>query len=261
MKRGLAFVYGLVCYLFFLAVFLYAVGFVGNFVVPKTIDRGAEGAFWTSLLIDLGLLGLFGLQHSVMARPGFKRWWTQIVPKPVERSTYVLFASLALALLFWQWRPIPDIVWHVENATGRGLLWGLHGLGWTIVLVGTYMISHAHLFGLKQVHEHLRGQEPSPPAFKAPGFYRHVRHPLMTGFLIAFWATPHMTVGHLVFASGTTGYILVALQFEERDLVRSFGDKYRAYRESVPMLLPKLWPEGLGETEEESAASTEGGRV
>lgn len=261
MKRGLAFAYGLVCYLFFLAVFLYAVGFVGNFVVPKTIDSGTEGAFWTSLLINLGLLGLFGLQHSVMARSGFKRWWTQIVPKPVERSTYVLFSSLALAILFWQWRPMPDVVWQVENATGRGFLWGAQALGWAIVLAGTYMISHAHLFGLKQVHEHLQGEEPSPPEFKTPGFYRHVRHPLMTGFVIAFWATPDMTVGHLVFALCTTGYILVALRFEERDLVRHFGDKYRAYRERVPMLLPRLWPEDMGSAGEGSTSSTEGGRA
>ncbi len=255
MKRGLAFIYGLISYVLFLAVFLYAIGFVGNLFVPKTIDSGAQGAFWPSLLINVALLGLFAVQHSGMARPEFKRWWTKIVPKPIERSTYVLLSSLVLALLFWQWRPLTDVVWQVENATGQGILWGLYGLGWAIVLVSTFMISHVHLFGLQQVQEHLKGRQPSSPEFKTPGFYRYVRHPLMTGFLIAFWATPHMTVGHLLFAGATTGYILIALKLEERDLVRFFGDKYRTYRERVPMLVPRPWPKGGGEAAEEPARS------
>lgn len=247
MRRYLAFGYGLVCYLAFLASFLYAIGFVGDFVVPKTIDSGAAGAFWPSLLIDAGLLSLFALQHSGMARPGFKRWWTKIIPKPIERSTYVLLASLTLTLIFWQWQPLPATIWSVEAAWGQWLLWGGFALGWGIVLVGTFMISHAHLFGLRQVYERLQGEAPSSPEFKTPGFYQYVRHPLMLGFLIAFWSTPHMTTGHFVFAIATTAYILVALQLEERDLVARFGERYRAYRERVPMLLP--WPQATSPEE------------
>lgn len=240
MRRYLAFGYGLVCYLAFFASFLYAIGFVGDFVVPKSIDSGTVGAFWPSLLIDVGLLGLFALQHSGMARPGFKQWWTKIIPASIERSTYVLLASLTLALIFWQWQPLPAAIWSVEAAWGQWLLWGGFALGWGIVLIGTFMISHAHLFGLQQVYERLQGETLSSPEFKTPGFYQYVRHPLMLGFLIAFWSTPHMTTGHFVFAIATTAYVLVALQLEERDLVARFGARYRAYRERVPMLLP--WP-------------------
>lgn len=239
MKRIVSLLYGLVSYLVFLFAFAYAIGFVGNLVVPKSIDSGAAGAFWPSLLIDLGLLGLFAVQHSVMARPGFKRWWTRFVPEPVERSTYVLFASLALLLLYGLWQPLPEVVWSVEHEAGRAVLWALFGLGWSLVFVATFMISHAHLFGVKQVHEYWRGDEPAAPGFQTPGLYRHVRHPIMVGFLIAFWATPEMTVGHLVFALATTGYILIALQFEERDLVRAFGERYEAYRRRVPMFVPR----------------------
>lgn len=239
MHRILSFLYGAINYLTFLGVFLYAIAFVGDFAVPKTIDSGAPtGAFWPALLIDLGLLGLFALQHSGMARRGFKRWWMRFVSASLERSTYVLFSNLVLILLFWQWRPLPDVVWHVEATWGQGILWGLFGLGWTLVLVATFMISHAHLFGLKQVHEHVRGKELSAPAFQVRGLYRYVRHPLNLGFLIAFWATPEMTVGHLVFAVATTGYILLATYLEERDLTAQFGERYRDYRERVPMLLP-----------------------
>lgn len=240
MKRAAALLYGVASYLVFLVAFLYAIGFTGNLVVPKSIDSGAPGAFWPSLVIDLGLLGLFAVQHSVMARPGFKRWWTRFVPEPIERSTYVLFASLALLLLYWQWRPLPGIVWSVGDGPGRIALWALFGLGWGLVLVATFMISHAHLFGVKQVHQYWRRSAPSDPGFQTPGLYRHVRHPIMTGFFIAFWATPAMTVGHLVFALATAGYILVALQLEERDLVRFFGERYDAYRRRVPMFVPRL---------------------
>jgi methanethiol S-methyltransferase len=234
------FLYGVVAYLAFLATFLYAIGFVAGAGVPKTIDSGAAAPLGEALLVDLLLLGLFAVQHSGMARPGFKRWWTRIVPQPMERSTYVLLSSLVLMLLFWQWRPLPSMVWSVENGVGRALLWGLQGLGWLTVLVSTFMISHFHLFGLKQVGDHAQRREPGAPRFQTPGLYRHLRHPIMLGFLIAFWATPAMSLGHLLFAVATTGYILIALQLEERDLVGFFGDRYRAYREQVPMLLPRL---------------------
>lgn len=237
--RAFAFAYGILCYAIFLGTFLYAIGFVGNFAVPKTIASGAAGPFWPSLFVNLGLLGLFALQHSVMARPGFKRWWTRFVPEPIERSTYVLFASLALILLFWLWRPLPAPVWTIENETARFAVWAVFGLGWATVLVSTFMISHAHLFGLRQVGQNLRGDDVSGPEFQTPGLYRHVRHPIMLGFLVAFWATPVMTVGHLVFAGATTGYILIALQFEERDLLATFGEQYERYRARVPMLVPR----------------------
>lgn len=240
MKRIAFFLYGVICYGIFFATFAYAIGFVGNLVVPRSIDSGAAGAFWPSLLVDLGLLSLFALQHSGMARPGFKRWWTRFVPKPVERSTYVLFASLSLVLLFGLWQPLPHPVWHVTQAPGRLVLWTFFGLGWGLVLAGTFMISHAHLFGVKQVYQHWRGREPVEPGFQTPGLYRHVRHPIMAGFLIAFWATPSMTVGHLVYALATTGYILIALQLEERDLIRAFGAAYEAYRRRVPRFIPRL---------------------
>lgn len=239
MSRILSFLYGLVNYLIFLGVFLYAIAFVGDFAVPKTIDSGGPtGAFWPSLLINAGLLGLFALQHSGMARQGFKQWWMKIVPEPIERSTYVLFTNVVLILLFWQWRPLTDVVWSVEAAWGQWVLWGLFGLGWGLVLIATFMISHAHLFGVKQVYEHVQGDDLSAPDFQVTGLYRYVRHPLNLGFLIAFWATPEMTVGHLVFALATTGYIFVAMYLEERDLVARFGEQYRAYQERVPMIVP-----------------------
>jgi len=240
MNRILTLAYGILCYAVFLGTFLYAIGFVGNLVVPKTIDSGSAGVFWPSALVNLGLLGLFGLQHSVMARPGFKRWWTRIVPEVAERSTYVLFASLALLLLYRLWRPLPETIWSVEGEPGRALLWGLFGLGWGLVLVSTFMISHAHLFGLRQVTDYARGGSVSAPQFQTPGLYRYVRHPIMVGFFIAFWATPEMTAGHLLFAVVTSAYILIALRFEERDLVRAFGDRYRRYRAEVPMFVPRF---------------------
>ena len=241
MTRILSFLYGLVNYVLFLGVFLYAIAFVGDFWVPKTINSGGStGAFWSSLLINAGLLGLFALQHSGMARRGFKQWWTGIIPEPIERSTYVLFSNAVLILLFWQWRPLTEVMWRVDAALGQYVLWGLFGLGWTLVLTATFMISHAHLFGLKQVHEHVRGEDLSAPEFQVTGFYQYVRHPLNLGFMIAFWATPEMTVGHLVFAVATTGYIFVAMVLEERDLVARFGERYRRYRDRVPMIVPGL---------------------
>lgn len=250
MKRALAMLYGVISYLLFFVVFLYAIAFVGDFGVPRTIDAGGPtGAFWPSLLINLGLLGLFAIQHSGMARPGFKKWWTKIVPEPIERSTYVLLASLVLALVLWQWRPMPQVVWHVDTAWAQTLLWGLFGFGWLLVLAATFVISHVHLFGLQQTYEFMRGEEMSPPEFQVKGFYRYVRHPLNLGFLIAFWSTPHMTLGHLVFALATTGYIFVAMVLEERDLVARFGERYRNYQKRVPRIIP--WPTGASGSKQE----------
>lgn len=255
MGRILAFIYGIISYLAFLGAFCYAIAFVGDFWVPKTINSGETGAFLPALLINAGLLGLFAIQHSGMARPGFKKWWTKIIPESIERSTYVLLASGVLVLLMWQWQPMPEVVWSVENEIGRQILWGLFGLGWFIVLVSTYMISHFHLFGLIQVYDFLKRKGISAPEFQTPGFYKYVRHPLMTGFFIAFWATPEMTVGHLIFSLATTGYILIALQLEERDLIKAFGEKYRRYREQVPMFIPRPGRKASIEVEEKSNES------
>ena len=235
MSRILAFLYGVGAYLLFFVTFLYAIGFVGNIVVPKSIDSGREELFAQSLIIDVALLGLFGLQHSVMARPAFKRMWTKIVPQVVERSTYVLLASLALDLLFWQWRPLLGVIWDVRNATGALVLQVIFFAGWALVLISTFLINHFDLFGLRQVYLY---QKYSDLGFRTPGLYRFVRHPIMVGFMIAFWATPRMTVGHLVFAIVTTVYILVAIQIEERDLVSIHGQTYEEYRRQVSMLLP-----------------------
>ena len=236
----LALIYGALSYTVFLVAFLYAIGFVGNLIVPKTIDSGTQGPIPGALLVNVLLLGAFAIQHSVMARPGFKKWWTKIIPRSIERSTFVLLASLLLLLLYWQWRPMTTQVWAVENSAGQILLQGLFFLGWLIVFFGTFMINHFDLFGLRQVYLKLRNQEYTDLGFRVSGFYKFIRHPIMLGFLIAFWATPVMTVGHLLFAVATTGYILIALQLEERDLVNHFGEQYQEYRRKTSMLMPRM---------------------
>ena len=238
MGRILAFLYGIVSYLVFFVTFVYTIGFVGNLFVPKSINSEGSGSLARSLFIDAVLLGLFAIPHSVMARPRFKRWWTRIVPQVVERSTYVLFSSLLLAFLCWQWQPIAYVVWEVRNPVGRAVLQVLFWMGWAIVVLSTFLISHFDLFGLRQVYLHQVSQPSKDSDFRTPGLYKLVRHPLMLGFIIAFWSTPKMTFGHLIFAGGTTTYILIALQFEERDLVRIHGNAYESYRDRVSMLLP-----------------------
>lgn len=242
MRRVAIFAYGVVCYALFLATFLYAIGFLGNFIVPKAIDSGREGSLAFAVAVDSLLLAVFALQHSVMARPGFKRWWIRWTPQPAERSTYVLFSSLALLLLFWLWRPLGIVVWDVQHPWGRAALYGLFACGWLTVLVTTFLINHFDLFGLRQVWLYLRGEAYRPLRFTTPGPYRLVRHPLYVGWLIAFWATPTMTLAHLAFAAGMTAYILIAIRFEERDLLAAHGRDYALYRRRTPMLLPRITP-------------------
>jgi methanethiol S-methyltransferase len=246
LKRILFFTYGILSYLIFLGTFLYAVCFIGNFGVPRTLDGAANGPLGVSFAIDAGLLALFAVQHSVMARKWFKDAWTRIVPQPIERSTYVLFSSLALILLFWQWRPLGGVVWSVANPAWVVVLRGLFAFGWGLVLVSTFLINHFDLFGLSQVWLYLRGSSSKPMRFTMPGPYKLVRHPLYVGWLFAFWMTPVMTLAHLLFSVATTAYILLAIQFEEKDLVREHGEAYEKYRKTVPMLVPFAVKRGSG---------------
>ncbi len=236
--RYAALTYGGLAYLLFLGTFLYAIGFVSGLVVPKTIDTGPPSPLPLAIAINAALAGLFAVQHTIMARPGFKRWWTRFVPRPVERSTFVVFASLILVLLMWQWRPIGASVWHVEAPIARALLTAVGLFGWGLALYSTFVIDHFDLFGLRQVWLSFRGGEYTHRPFAERSVYRHVRHPLMLGFIIAFWATPDMTAGHLLFAGLVTGYALVGIRFEEGDLVRILGRPYEAYRQRTPMLIP-----------------------
>jgi protein-S-isoprenylcysteine O-methyltransferase Ste14 len=238
MGRTLALLYGIAAYLFFVVTFAYAAAFVAGVFVPKTIDTGPAFAPLTAAAIDLGLMALFAVQHSVMARQSFKRWWTKIVPPAIERSTYVLASSLVLALLVWQWRPIPVAVWSVQDPLFAAAIWGLALLGWIIVVLSTFLISHFELFGLAQVMRNLANRAPQAPEFRTPLLYRFVRHPLYLGFAIAFWATPVMSAGHLLFAAATTAYIFLGASLEERDLVGFFGEQYRRYQAKVPMIFP-----------------------
>lgn len=242
MNRILAYSYGTLCYVIFLATFLYAIAFIENIGVAQTIDGEPLRRLGQALLINLLVLAVFAVQHSAMARPAFKRWWTRFVPKPVERSTYVLFSSAALLLLFHTWQPIGGVVWDVQHPIGRGVLYGLFAGGWLLVLAATFLINHFDLFGLRQVWLYLRGRGYTPLAFKTPGLYRYVWHPLYVGWLFTFWATPTMTAAHLVFAMATMAYILMAIRLEERDLdlMNAHGQAYAGYRQEVPMLVPSF---------------------
>lgn len=242
MAKAAALIYGLVCYVMFLGVFLYLIGFLGNLPgTPKSIDSGAEGPLGTAVLVNVLLLVIFGVQHTVMARPTFKRAWTKIVPAPVERATYVLITNLLLALLVWQWRPMTGVIWEVENTAGRTILWAVFGAGWLLVLVATLQINHLDLFGLRQVWLYFRGREYSHLKLATPMLYKHVRHPLYVGWITVFWVTPSMTQGHMLFAAGSTLYILIAIVFEERNLAEFHGEGYIEYRKRTPMLIPMPW--------------------
>ena len=240
MARVLGLLYGTLAYVMSVGALLYAIGFVGNIGVPKSIDSGEPGPFVPSLLINAVLLGIFAIQHSGMARERFKRWWTRFVPQPIERSTYVLFSSLTLILLYWQWRPLPDVIWSVATAGGQAVAQALFAVGWLTVLLATLMIHQFDLLGMRQVWLRFQNLPYRDLGFRTPGLYKYVRHPIQVGLLIAFWATPTMTVGHLIFALVITGYVLIAVKmFEERDLLKQFGPLYENYREQVGGFLPK----------------------
>jgi len=239
-SRGAILLYGIATYLFFLAVFVYTIGFVGGFIVPKHIENGLPGDTPSAILVDLVLLALFAIQHSVMARPAFKRWWTQIIPAAAERSTFVLCASALLALIVWQWRPVPGVVWEVESPMGVAVLHGLYFLGWGIVLYATVLIDHFELFGVRQTIDYAFGRPARQTQFTERSLYRVVRHPLMLGFLIAFWAAPVMSPGRLLFAGVITAWVLLAIRIEEKTLVEAHGELYEGYRRRVPALLPRL---------------------
>ncbi|MDH5574520.1 MAG: isoprenylcysteine carboxylmethyltransferase family protein [Nitrospirota bacterium] len=256
MKRIVFFLYGTFCYLFFLGIFLYAVGFLGNFGVPSTIDGQLQGSIWQALGINTLLLSQFALQHSVMARPWFKRWWTRYVPQPIERSTYVLFTNIALALLFYAWQPMGGQIWRVSDPIGQNLLYAMYAAGWGLVQMATLQINHFDLFGMRQVWLYLRNQEYTELPFKTPALYRHVRHPLYVGWFLAFWATPTMTVAHLVFALTTSIYILMAIQWGKKDLVDLHGKAYQEYRRQVPMLIPRILKKGLKGQEPQPVSSS-----
>lgn len=256
MKRYLFFVYGVLGHLLFLATFVYLAGFIGNLVVPHAIDSAPAGDVGEALLVNALLLGLFALQHSVMARPAFKQVWTRVIPAPIERSTYVLAASLVTIILMWQWRTIDTVVWDVQAPALRAALWGLFACGWLLVPFVTLLISHFDLFGTRQVWLYLQRKEYHPQPFRVPLFYRHVRHPLYLGWTIAFWAAPTMTVGHLVFAAGMTAYMAAAAILEERDLVAHFGHRYQEYQRRVPMFVPRLRPDMPMETTPVRAEAT-----
>ena len=236
--RVATFVYGVLCYLIFFGTFLYAIGFIGDVMVPKSIDSGRTAPLTEALLVNAALLTLFAVQHSTMARPWFKKMWTRVVPKQIERSTYVLLSSLALILLFALWQPIGGVVWKVEQPALRAVLYALFAMGFLLVLISTFLINHFDLFGLRQVYLYLRGKEYTQLRFGTPILYRHVRHPLYLGWLFAFWATPTMTIAHLVFAIATTAYIFLAIQLEEKDLIDVYGDDYKRYKQNVPMIVP-----------------------
>ena len=238
MKRLSVFMYGVFSYLAFFVTFLYLIAFIGNLVVPKTIDSGLTIGIPQSAIIDLGLLSLFAIQHTLMARPGFKRWWTTLVPEPIERSTYVLATSISLALLCWQWRPMKELIWNVDNATGKAILFAFFFFGWGLALLSSFVINHFDLFGLRQVWFYLRNQKYSPVEFQMKSLYKYIRHPLVLGIIVGSWVTPRMTMGHLLLAVTFTAYILVGIQFEEHDLVHFFGENYTNYRRRVPMLIP-----------------------
>ena len=258
MSRWFTLAYAVLAYVLFLATFLYAIGFLGNFLVPRSIDRGPAASLGAAILINALLLAVFAIQHSVMARPAFKRLLLRVIPHAAERSTYVLFSSLALALLYWQWRPIDGIIWEVTNPIGQTVLWALFAAGWLTVLVTTFLISHFDLFGLRHGWLYFRGREYTPVKFKMPGPYRHVRHPLYVGWLFAFWATPVMSPAHLLFALGTTVYIIAAIQLEERDLVTAHGESYAEYRRRVPMLIPALVRPNVPTSEKDALAAAAG---